>query len=175
LSPDGKFRLSSLITEVIGNAEEHGGTWYTLGYFHQIEANGAGHCHIVIFNFGTTIYESLMLHAASQELTDRIKGLIATHLDRGFLRSLFNPGWDEEALVTLFGLQEGVSRLSFTDRGRDRGNGTVNMIEFFTQLAGGSEKMCVISPSTRLQADDGKNTGRGFVFFPAQAVTGSVR
>jgi len=152
LSRGGKFRLSSLITEVIGNAEEHGGRWYTIGYFHQAD-DQLGHCHIALFNFGHSICESLLEHAASDELGSRIDALIAKHNERGFLRSLLHPAWEEESLVTLFALQEGVSRLSFTKRGIDRGNGTVNMIEFFNQLAGGSQRMCLISGRTYILFD----------------------
>ncbi len=152
LSRDGKFRLSSLITEVIGNAEEHGGRWYTIGYFHQTKDRG-GHCHVVLFNFGRTISESILEHAASQELTARIESLLATHRNRGFLRGMLNPKWEKDALVTVFALQEGVSRLSFTKRGVDRGNGTVSMIDFFNQLAGGSQKMCLISGKTYILFD----------------------
>ena len=152
LSRSGKFRLSSLITEVIGNAEEHGGRWYTIAYFHKSE-DQLGHCHIALFNFGRTICESLLEFAASDELRSRIDSLISKHNERGFLRSLLNPTWEEEALVTLFALQEGVSRLSFTRKGIDRGNGTVNMIEFFNQLAGGSQRMCLISGKTYILFD----------------------
>jgi len=152
LSRSGKFRLSSLITEVIGNAEEHGGHWYTIAYFHQSE-DELGHCHIALFNFGRTISESLLEGAASEELRSRIDSLIEKHNERGFLRSLLHPTWEEEALVTLFALQEGVSRLSFTKKGIDRGNGTVNMIEFFNQLAGGSQRMCLISGKTYILFD----------------------
>jgi hypothetical protein len=152
LSRSGKFRLSSLITEVIGNAEEHGGRWYTIAYFHQSE-DELGHCNIALFNFGRTICESLLEDAASDELRSRIDALIAKHNDRGLLRSILHPTWAEEALVTLFALQEGVSRLSFTKRGIDRGNGTVNMIEFFNELAGGSQRMCLISGKTYILFD----------------------
>lgn len=144
LSAQGKYRLSALITEVIGNAEEHGGRWYTIGYFHQTKT-GVGDCHIVLFNFGHTIYESLTEHAASHKLQSRIDNLVDHHQRKGFLGGLINPKWDREALVTVYALQEGVSRLSFSLKGKDRGNGTVAMIEFFTDLSAGSERMCLIS------------------------------
>lgn len=65
--------------------------------------------------------------------------------------------WSEEALWTLYALQEGVSRFSFTERGRDRGNGTVKMIEFFLALAGKSARMCVLSGKAYILFD-GKYT-----------------
>jgi hypothetical protein len=125
-----------------------------------------GHCHIALFNFGRTICESLLEDAASDELKSRIDALIAKHNERGFLRSLLHPNWEEESLVTLFALQEGVSRLSFTKKGVDRGNGTVNMIEFFHQLGGKSQRMCLISGRTYILFDgifelEKKITGRG--------------
>jgi hypothetical protein len=48
LTPKGRRHLSALITEAIGNAEEHGGRWFTIGYFidrTSEDAEQAGECH----------------------------------------------------------------------------------------------------------------------------------
>jgi len=146
LSDEGIRDLSALITEVIGNAEEHGGHWYTIGFYRQkTSALATGECHIVLFNFGQSIYESLDSDSASDELKSHIRALADRHRRRGFMDLLTRRRWSEESLWTLYALQEGVSRFSFTERGRDRGNGTVKMIEFFLSLAGRSAKMCILS------------------------------
>ncbi len=148
LSPRGRFMLSALMTEVIGNAEEHGGPWHTIGHWQMATAAGgasrSGECHIVIFNFGSTIYDSLKEDDTSESLKAKLRGLADLHKQRGWF-GLTNPDWDEETLWTLYALQERVSRFSDTERGIDRGNGTINMIEFFDSLASGSRKMCVVS------------------------------
>lgn len=146
LSKAGKSYLSALLTEVIGNSEEHGGPWWTIGHWHltETEEEKFGECHIVILNFGTTIYESLNEHNQSENLTASLRSLSDLHDKQGFF-SFGKPKWDEETLWTLYALQERVSRYSGTARGKDRGNGTVNIIEFFHRLAGGTRKMCIAS------------------------------
>jgi len=145
LAQEGLRDLSGLVTEVIGNAEEHGGHWYTIGFYRQQKGtSGSGECHIVIFNFGQSIYETLQSDGTSADLQSRIRALADRHRKRGFFGLL--PGrWSEEALWTLYALQEGVSRFSFTPRGRDRGNGTIDMISFFLSLAARPAKMCLLS------------------------------
>jgi hypothetical protein len=134
------------VTEVIGNAEEHGGHWYTIGFYRREKGKGAsGECHIVIFNFGQTIYESLNSDDTSEQLKDKIRALADRHRTRGLFDLLTKRRWSEEALWTLYALQEGVSRFSFTKRGVDRGNGTIDMISFFTSLAASPSKMCLLS------------------------------
>jgi hypothetical protein len=145
LSDVGSHGLSSLLAEVIGNAEEHGGPWYTIGFWRpHVVGPGAppsGTCHLVIINFGKTIYESIA-SCRSGQLLSRLGSLTLNHSRRG----LFRKGWDEEALWTLYALQDGVSRFWGTVRGRDRGNGTIRIIELFDQLAGANKKrMCIIS------------------------------
>jgi hypothetical protein len=146
LSSKGKKYVSSLLTEVIGNAEEHGGPWSTIGHWLSTGTGDQrfGECHIVIMNTGTTIYESLGEHNQSERLKDRLRGLSDLHRRQG-LFAFARSGWDEETLWTLYALQERVSRYSDTPRGRDRGNGTVSIIEFFHQLSGGTGKMCIAS------------------------------
>ena len=145
LAQEGLRDLSGLVTEVIGNAEEHGGHWYTIGFYRQQKGtSGSGECHIVIFNFGQSIYETSYSDGTSADLQSRIRALADRHRKRGFFGLL--PGrWSEEALWTLYALQEGVSRFSFTPRGRDRGNGTIDMISFFLSLAARPAKMCLLS------------------------------
>ncbi len=153
LSKRGQNHLSQLLTEVIGNAEEHGGPWYTIGHCHltKSEDQPLAECHIVIFNFGTTIYESLKLHSQSEKLRSNLSRLSEFHSNQGYF-NFARTSWDEEVLWTLYALQERVSRYSDTPRGRDRGNGSISMIEFFDSLAGDSSKMCITS-------------GRGYILF----------
>jgi hypothetical protein len=53
----------------------------------------------------------------------------------------------------LYALQEGVSRFTDTPGGEDRGNGTVRMIQFFTDLAGEEPEMALVSGKTYILFD----------------------
>jgi hypothetical protein len=113
----------------------------------------------VLFNFGDTIYESLNRPDTSEELKKQIRDLANEHRSRGFFAILTKyfdvlfPIWQEESLWTLYALQEGVSRFRFKPDGSDRGNGTVRMIDFFSDLASGEPQMALISGRTHILFD----------------------
>jgi hypothetical protein len=149
LKREGKKYLGNLLTEVIGNAQEHGGSkWYTIGHWHEEKHDGTkrhGRCHIVIFNFGTTICESFALPDVSPGFRERLEILARSHEGKRYF-ALFGDKWDRETLFTLYALQERVSRFTGLPTGKDRGNGTVDIIDFFTKLSGEkSAKMCIVS------------------------------
>lgn len=158
-----KGNLIQLITEVLDNAEEHGSgskIWYTIGYYNKNEdAAEGGECHIVIFNFGESIYDSLNRPDTSPELKSQISELAQEHQRRGYFAvrvenlGILFPIWQEESLWTLYALQEGVSRFRNKPEGIDRGNGTVKMIEFFSELASGEPRMALLSGKTHILFD----------------------
>jgi hypothetical protein len=158
-----KSNLIQLVTEVLDNAEEHGSgqkIWYTIGYYNKFEQeDDGGECHIVIFNLGESIYESLNREDTSESLKTQIRDLAREHHERGYFAivnrsvGLWIPMWEEESLWTLYALQEGVSRFSNRPEGIDRGNGTVKMIEFFAELASGKPQMALISGRTHILFD----------------------
>ncbi len=157
LTQKGRRHLSALITEAIGNAEEHGGRWHTIAYFidrTEPGTPGAGECHIVLYNRGNTIYESLSAEKSSQIVKRRAKALAEEHTKSGWFRK---PKWNEEALWTLYALQGGVSRLR--DISPTRGNGTIEMIRVFSSLAGKDQKMCLVSGSAYILFDGSYGVG----------------
>jgi hypothetical protein len=164
--------LMDLIAEVVVNAEEHSGesgdrlnpAWYAIGYYKRSEdPEKGGECHIALFNFGRSIFESLKLPETSDKLKGEISKLAEVHRIRGYFailvsipkRLLLIPThfWQEEALWTLYAMQEGVSRFRHLPEGVDRGNGTVRMIEFFMKLASQDPKMVVLSGRTWILFD----------------------
>jgi uncharacterized protein YaiE (UPF0345 family) len=150
LSDAGRAYLGNLVTEVIGNAEEHSGPWHAIGFYDQRKygAMGTGECHIVIFNYGKTIYETLIDPSTSNELKLQLHRLSESVLSRGWLARSVSArrNLNEECLWTLYALQDRVSRFYNLPGGQDRGNGTIKMIEFFEQLAGQAPmRMCVLS------------------------------
>ncbi len=153
LTPDGKSKLSKMTSELLTNAEDHSGKekWYLIGYFKSIDEH-QHECHIVICNYGKSIYESLNNDNISQKIKSGILMLTEKHRRRGFFS--IKRRWSESNLWTLYALQEGVSRLRDNGENIDRGNGTVEMIEFFLELAKqGQKKMCIISGSTAILFD----------------------
>lgn len=167
LKGEWKLNLINLITEVLDNAEQHAGEkphWYTIGYYNHSETQDeGGECHIVLFNFGMSIFESLNGNDTSEELKHQIRELADFHRSRGFFaftKKIVNaniavvfPIWQEETLWTLYSLQEGVSRFRNLPGGEDRGNGTVKMIDFFTELASKHPEMALVSGSTHILFD----------------------
>lgn len=126
--------LSKMVGEVIDNCSIHGGVhskWYTLGHYQQIQDRDYGQCHLVLFNFGNTIYESLKSAETSQETVDSLNALTASH--RQWFR-LFTQRWSEETLWTLYALQDGVSRFRDKVLDPDRGTGTIIMLESFQSV-----------------------------------------
>jgi hypothetical protein len=156
MGPDIAAYLSSLVGEVIGNAEDHSGRgeWWVAAYLHQASNTDYGDCHITIFNFGKTLNETLQELPANALLRQNIHDLVAAHARFKF----FGPSWTEENLWTLYALQEGVSRhnTQTTSLGT-RGIGTVDMIEFFQALgqsAKSQPKMCIVSGHTHIAFDN---------------------
>lgn len=149
LSAIGKANLGILITEVIGNAQEHAGPWHAVGFYDDLKLGSiSGECHIVIFNEGPSIYETLLAPDVSPSLQHDLKNLSDHHESQGWLtRKLLRRGaLTEECLWTLYALQDRVTRFYGRPGGEDRGAGTVKMIEFFEQLAGDAPmRMCVLS------------------------------
>lgn len=152
LGEEGRPHFARLITEVIANAEEHGGHWYARGFSHPSRGQD-DECHIVIFNFGPTIYESLSHESTAKSMRDDVTRLVQAHMKKGF----FKLSWNEECLWTLYALQQGVSRYKGEPKGRTRGNGTIEMIEAFSALASTPQKMCIVSGSAYILFD-GKYT-----------------
>lgn len=157
LTTSGEKRLSKLIGEILDNAEEHGEfhKWYIIAYM-DITSGSVGKSHLVIFNFGKTIFEVLNEPMVSEILKNKMSDLSSNHTARGYFS--LTPKFRKEELWTLYSLQEGVSRFSFTQEGKDRGQGTVKMIEFFDRIGrGGNQQelpqMALISGGTRILFD----------------------
>lgn len=156
MSSDIAAFLASLVGEVIGNAEDHSGrgTWWIAAYLHQSSGVSYGDCHLTIFNFGSTLSETLQQLPATSLLRRNIDALVDTHSRFRF----FGPTWTVENLWTLYALQEGVSRYNVESHSLGyRGIGTVDMIEFFQRLGqseGSQPRMCIVSGKTHISFDN---------------------
>jgi hypothetical protein len=156
LSAWGKKKFQRLITEVLGNAEEHSGQrdWYVSSFLRRPTEEGTWECGIVIFNFGRSIKESLEDLPQDATLRRELKDLQHSH------RARYGRNWQPEDLWTVCALQQGVSRKN-TETGDilgDNGYGTVEMIEAFQALGRTTEServpmMCLLSGSTHVLFD----------------------
>ena len=155
LTDDGSYNLACLLSEIIGNAEEHGGPWHAIGYWDgakfQTEEGTAGELHIVIFNEGRTIYEAMSADDSSPVILQVLQRLSGEH---AFEFADSKGQWNEQCLWTLYSLQDQISRFSGIPKGKSRGNGTIKMIDFFNSLAANDRKrMCILSGSTYILLD----------------------
>ncbi len=151
LKEQAKMLLTSIVSEVLDNAELHGnadGFWYVIGYFNPDASNAIdSSCHIVLFNFGDSLNKSLRRSPELKKtLAEMAKGRAGTF---GPKRQIQN----EETLWTLYGLQEGVSRLSNEPGEVGRGGGTVDMINFFDELSAGDQRLCIVSGEAYILID----------------------
>jgi hypothetical protein len=164
LNIHGQRHVVKWVGEIITNAEEHSGRneWFSIGY--MLPPNRSddgdspehliGECQLVIFNFGKTIFESIIDPNTPQGTRDEISQLAATHSRKKFF---FAESFTQADLCTLYALQDGVSRFSVRPGASSRGKGTVQMINAFQQLgssAGHSQpRMTLLSGRTRILFD----------------------
>jgi hypothetical protein len=142
LSKEGQRQLLKWAGEIISNAEDHSGQdeWFAMAYMRPVLASSSvqanseteiiGECHLAIFGFGKTLYESLSASSTPDKTKEQISRLADKH------KTFFNVGLRYTAmdLWTLYALQDGVSRFSTRPGQTSRGKGTVEMIEAFQHL-----------------------------------------
>jgi len=154
LSIDGRDSFCHYAAEVLDNVREHAGLreWAIVGYSDPDATVPTYRC--VIFCFGKTIAQTFQELPGDSYPIRVIEPYINAH--RG--GSLFSVDWREEDLITLIALQGDVSSKS-VDGTSDRGQGTVELIEFFQKVSfecGFREltaEMNIISGSTRIRFD----------------------
>lgn len=173
LNDEGLRLLSRILGEVISNCEIHGGetaTWYTQGHYQIKDDNSFGEMQMLFLNLGETIYEGLV-NDSSDETKSRVYHILDCH------RKNMNSSWDEETVLTVFALQEGISRLrdKNIEGYEGRGSGTVSMIEMFNDIGkcenGLKPQMTIVSGKTQIKFTDDYQMKR--VRFEHDAVFGT--
>lgn len=170
LSRSGAEFLTALVSEMLGNAEEHSGRrhWWVSGYLRQPKDQPYGDCHITIFNFGRTLSQSISELPPESLLSRQIDDLLQRHKG-GFMPRR----WEPENLRTIYALQEGVSRKNIeSDRIGHRGKGTADLINFFQKLGQATDgrvtpQMCLVSGNTHILFD-GRYEMRSMPFHDGQ-------
>ena len=174
LTEDAVDRLSTYTGEIIGNAEEHSGenSWHIAGYYDDHDESQL--CEIAIFNFGKTFAETFTELSQDSFAYQAISPYILKHRVNNF----FTSGWDENDLLTLVALQGDVSSKN-ESKDDTRGNGTVEMIEFFDKISreiapnDSTPEMAIISGSSHIRFDGSyslvdDDSGRKIIAFNSQ-------
>lgn len=125
LSRRGIFLLGQYISEILENIEEHSGErmWEIYGYLDQEQVDKQ--CEIVIFNIGQSI-------AKSFKTLSKDSFPYKTYV-KPYIEPKKNYNFHEDTLLTLLALQGGVSSLN-TDSNTTRGQGTIQLINFFSLM-----------------------------------------
>ena len=156
LTPKKRSDLCTVIGEILINAEEHSTLHhrFSMGYFHEVNEGGkhTGLFHLVILNFGASIYEKFSANAeCPEETVNKMRALSEKYTSR----SLFRSGeFEEETLWTLYALQQGVT--SVPDM--QRGSGTIQFIRSFFNIKGSLDvdnvsRMMLLSGKTEILFD----------------------
>lgn len=164
LTDESRGQMVNYLGEIIGNAEDHSGEskWYVCGYLDHVEEDQENEedenfhfCEIVIYNFGKSIADTFTDLDPGSFTMRQVSPYIDAHKKGGF----FGKNWEVSTLLTLVALQGYVSSKN-TDETTDRGQGTVDLIEFFQGVAdeclpssGQKAKMAIISGDTHIKFD----------------------
>lgn len=138
LNKQGKYHLSSILGEILNNAERHSdlvngdGDWAVAGFLSfvkdEIDSDKIKtFCSLSIISLGATISDSISKCEDHNTLVN-MSGYINKHHDEA--------GISKECLATVYALQDGVSRFQQDDTGeKSRGGvGMMDMIQFVGAL-----------------------------------------
>lgn len=156
LSLDGVEYLSTIVTEVLNNAEEHSEKphWWIAGYLRSPPDGEPSDCRLTLFNFGRSIAESLRTLPKESMQRRSIEEILVAQ------RAATRPRrkWFPEKIWTILAIQQRVSRknISRTEIG-NQGQGLAKLIQFFQRIgqsgSAGPAKMCIVSGRTFLLFD----------------------
>lgn len=125
--------MNNLIGEILGNAEDHSllNKFYVNGIsFMENEKEPIVELNLAIINLGYSFYEGFMgVKEKNIEVHKLMENAFAHHSK---LPNYDSKKFSKESLFTLYGLQQGISRLKFERE--SRGNGTMNFIRSFMNL-----------------------------------------
>ena len=170
LTPEKLDDLSTVIGEILINAEEHSTTKhrFSIGYFQEINEVGKhyGVFRLAILNFGKTIYEKFKdPNCPNKSVVEKMKSLSEQYTKKKYF---VLKGFEEETLWTLYALQDGVTSVP-PERYRKRGNGSIQFIESFFNIKGKMKenddcsKMVILSGNTNITFDGYYNITTGIV------------
>ncbi len=134
LKPKGINLFDNLIGEILNNGEDHSKieNWFVYGSLMEKDFNddgeSVGELNLVFLSFGESIYEGF---ESTKGLNKEMYGEMETLYTLVKQNSKTN-GFTKENMITLYGLQEGYSRLKHIRE--SRGTGTMTFIRAFMDL-----------------------------------------
>lgn len=140
--------ISSTIGEHFDNIIQHAPK-SEFGYLCGFYDKQLKEVHILIFNFGKTIAESLSVAELPIEVLGEISQVIVNHKKKRFF-NLFEGSFSEENALTLLALQEGIS--SKLEYDKSRGHGITDYIEHCFDLNNNTQ-ITILSGKTAIVID----------------------
>lgn len=134
LDEEGQRTMLNLMGEILGNAEDHSllNNYYVNGvsFLEKVDDNPIIELNLAIINLGYSFYEGFInVKDRNIDINEKMEKLYNIHSS---YKNINQDKYSKESLFTLYGLQEGISRLKFKDQ--SRGNGTMNFIRSFMNL-----------------------------------------
>lgn len=149
LNEKGLLYMDSLISEILGNAEDHSriNRWYVNGvsFLTNEDQMDIGELNLCIINFGYSIYEGFEdSKLDNQDIHNKLEEIYNKYREKISKTGFFGSALAKECMFTLLALQEGVSRIKY--KYPSRGNGTMNFIRAFFELGGLGEDLPKYKP-----------------------------
>lgn len=160
LTTFGAGKIKGMIGEILNNAERHGrlggdGDWITAGFMAKREVTVGGArrhlhiCHMSLMNPGRPISETIA--GGPSDIRGQIQRYQEKHRKSGL---------SDEALATVFALQDGISRVDQGDGHPTGGTGMMDIVEFANEVG----KI----PTPEMQPKVAILSGRAYIRFDAQ-------
>ena len=129
LSPQGRAEFLTYVGEILDNAQTHSGSaqWLVVGFIDLEDGRFVYKC--VIASFGRTIAETFTELSRTSFAWTSVEPYLLQHRRSG----LFGSDWREDDLLAVMALQGDISSIN-TSAATNRGQGTVDFIEFFQGL-----------------------------------------
>ncbi len=153
IKKEGVRDLGEMLSEILDNCKQHGvlHEWIALGHYSKDKAQ-RGKGRLVIFNFGKTIYESFSEKGSNPSMFKYLKS------EAEAICTKFANAPSIESMVTLYALQDGISRFKDKENESDRGSGTIKLISIFQAIGRDKEQnlpsMSITSGKTQIVFDN---------------------
>ncbi|AIF48202.1 hypothetical protein HY57_13530 [Dyella japonica A8] len=130
LTPAARSELLTYVGEILDNAQTHSGLaqWVIVGFIDLEDQDLVYRC--VIASFGNSMADTFLRLDREGFAWTSVEPYLLQHKRTG----LFSSDWHEEDLLTVMALQGDVSSIN-TSAATNRGQGTVDFIEFFQGLS----------------------------------------
>ena len=129
ITPPARSEFLTYVGEILDNAQTHSGIaqWVIVGFIDLDDNDFVYRC--VITSFGNSISETFTALDHDSFAWTSVEPYLLQHKNTG----LFSSDWHEDDLLTVMALQGDISSIN-TSASTNRGQGTVDFIEFFQGL-----------------------------------------